>query len=296
LADEAIIFAGDTDPSHVGGSYCYLGRWAHDLNLFQSFNQEEKNQVFGRDLSQEKPHEGFDKRLENPRLENPSPGSHTKRAHGSMYRQAYPYQFSTGEKGLLFSAYSRTQIDLERALERMVGAEDGIVDNLFKFTKNVYSNYFYVPSLVELEHLDSNETKNKQDLEKTQHLPTQFDPCQISFEWCTNCGFKSIFLERKKAIERIGASLEIVENKDLPRLTSFEVEITNLKTGQKEVLWSKLTVEGGNNNYSTSFPSNAFLVEKIQTFLGIQYFEEQKQLLEEIKQQRSTIGVWDVSN
>jgi hypothetical protein len=41
------------------------------------------------------------------------------------------------------------------AINRMCGheASDGSIDNLFMFTKNAESYYFYVPSLTELENL-----------------------------------------------------------------------------------------------------------------------------------------------
>lgn len=44
---------------------------------------------------------------------------------------------------------------MDKAINRMCGheAEDGSIDNLFMFTKNAESYYFYVPSLDELENL-----------------------------------------------------------------------------------------------------------------------------------------------
>ena len=82
------------------------------------------------------------------------PRSHIQRGYGALYRQAYPY-FTTNEKGLYFLAFSSFLSQIEEALHRMAGhfAEDGSKDDIFKFTHVVATNYYYCPSVPQLNHL-----------------------------------------------------------------------------------------------------------------------------------------------
>ena len=52
-----------------------------------------------------------------------------------------------GRAGLVFVAFGRTLNAFEAQLRRMTGAEDGIVDALFKFTQPVSGAYFWCPPL-----------------------------------------------------------------------------------------------------------------------------------------------------
>ena len=49
--------------------------------------------------------------------------------------------------GLVFVAFGRSLDAFEAQLARMVGAEDGIADALFKFTRPVSGTYFWCPPL-----------------------------------------------------------------------------------------------------------------------------------------------------
>jgi putative iron-dependent peroxidase len=49
--------------------------------------------------------------------------------------------------GLVFVAFGRTPDAFEAQLKRMVGAEDGVVDALFKFTQPVTGCHFWCPPL-----------------------------------------------------------------------------------------------------------------------------------------------------
>eukprot|EP01130_Rhizamoeba_saxonica_P017023 TRINITY_DN804_c0_g1_i1.p1 TRINITY_DN804_c0_g1~~TRINITY_DN804_c0_g1_i1.p1 ORF type:complete len:448 (-),score=100.27 TRINITY_DN804_c0_g1_i1:420-1697(-) len=168
LVDEAIVFPSDEEGEHVGGSYCYYGRFVHDLVRFHQHSDEEKSEIIGRDYNHEKIHKGYDRRPENKRLdedvyrskhvrtEEAAPNRyHTGRAHGSMYRQSMPF-IEGDEQGLQFIAFARYPIEFDQALKRMAGhfQPDGSTDALLDITQSQYNNYFYIPSLEELKKLE----------------------------------------------------------------------------------------------------------------------------------------------
>jgi putative iron-dependent peroxidase len=59
-------------------------------------------------------------------------------------RRSLPWNDAT-RAGLMFVAFGRSLDAFEAQLNRMVGAEDGIVDALFRFTKPVTGAYFWCP-------------------------------------------------------------------------------------------------------------------------------------------------------
>jgi len=155
IVDEVIILPDDEkEPAHVGGSYLYTGRFVHDLKKFFKMPDEDKSHIIGRVYGKESPHKGYDTRPENPRHEGAHHAAHVFRGFGAMYRHAYPYRYEQ-EEGLFFTAYSRSLEELDSAISRMAGhfEEDGSTDNLLSISRNVTSNYYYVPSLDELNSL-----------------------------------------------------------------------------------------------------------------------------------------------
>eukprot|EP01080_Neovahlkampfia_damariscottae_P008577 gene8577-402_t len=270
IADEVVIFPdddSDDDESHTGGTYMYTGKFIHNLKKFESFGKDEKNQIIGRDYHQSKPHRGYDSRPENPHLENPSPASHTHRSYGSMYRHAMPFR-GEKEEGLYFVAVSRSLDDLDTAINRMSGHfdEKGETDNLFKFTKAETSNYYYVPSLVELRNLEKRTVIKKPEMEKEKKENDA--KIIITIEFCTNCGYKTLFLEQKKLLESISKDIKVVGNLVFPRLSAYEVKIQNGPT-----LWSKLSQKDGRNNYPHVFPKNEDLINGMKKYLRVKEIE-----------------------
>lgn len=49
--------------------------------------------------------------------------------------------------GLVFVAFGKSLDAFEAQLRRMVGAEDGVVDALFKFTRPISGSYFWCPPM-----------------------------------------------------------------------------------------------------------------------------------------------------
>eukprot|EP01125_Pyxidicula_operculata_P015187 TRINITY_DN5134_c0_g1_i1.p1 TRINITY_DN5134_c0_g1~~TRINITY_DN5134_c0_g1_i1.p1 ORF type:complete len:592 (-),score=164.93 TRINITY_DN5134_c0_g1_i1:107-1882(-) len=287
LVDETIIFPSDEEKRHVGGSYMYVGRFVHHLEKFWPMSSEEKSDIIGRNYDVIKAHKGYDSRPENPRLDQSDyldrksvkAGEalsevkpwHTHRGHGSMYRQAMPY-FQGEEEGLYFIAFSRTLDEFEATLNRMSGNfenSDGSLDNLFKISEAVTSNYYYVPSLPELLEL-----KNWKQIPANLRVPesgaivtnatssksTDDEPV-IYAEYCTNCGYKTIFNKKKKVITSLLPTVKIIENHISPRLSAFELVLPD-----KRVIWSKLAQPDGMNNYPECFPTDQQIVLKLKEY------------------------------
>jgi len=61
------------------------------------------------------------------------------------------------EVGLYFMAFSRSLREIDRALNRMLGiktTDESTVDNLLSITKAASTNYYYCPSLKQLNELN----------------------------------------------------------------------------------------------------------------------------------------------
>ena len=63
-----------------------------------------------------------------------------------MLRRSMPW--TEGQRaGLVFVAFGKSFDAFEVQLQRMIGAEDGITDALFRFTRPVTGAYFWCPPL-----------------------------------------------------------------------------------------------------------------------------------------------------
>ena len=57
-----------------------------------------------------------------------------------------PWADNTGA-GLVFVAFGKSFDAFEAQLKRMVGAEDGITDALFRFTRPISGSYYWCPPM-----------------------------------------------------------------------------------------------------------------------------------------------------
>jgi len=93
------------------------------------------------------------RRSDNKELTGAPRSAHIKRTAQESFsleafilRRSMPW--SDGEAGgLNFVAFGKSFDAFEAQLKRMVGAEDGITDALFKFTRPVSGSYFWCPSM-----------------------------------------------------------------------------------------------------------------------------------------------------
>jgi putative iron-dependent peroxidase len=275
LIDQCLVFPGDDDGNHVGGSYMYAGKFIHNLEKFHGFSNEEKSQIIGRDISKTKAHKGYDNRAENPRLDEEYYRSkdqksgiphdsrfHTHRSHGSMYRQAMPF-ISGEDQGLYFICFSRSLAEIDNSIKRMAGhfQKDGSTDAVLDITTSITNNYYYCPSIQELKNLRKNDlilTPN----EDVEIQTSNDDKLKIVAEYCTNCGYFTIYQKVKQIIESVCPDVVFIENPKNPRLASFEIS-----TEDGELLFSKLALPDGMNNYPHCFPTSAGLKTKLYKYL-----------------------------
>jgi putative iron-dependent peroxidase len=122
-----------------GSSFVAVQQWVHDLTRFDAMSVAEQDHTIGR------------RRSDNEEIDNAPASAHVKRAAQESFdpeafvlRRSMPWADETGE-GLVFVAFGASFQPFERLLTRMVGAEDGIPDALFTFTRPISGNYFWCP-------------------------------------------------------------------------------------------------------------------------------------------------------
>jgi len=122
-----------------GSSFVSVQKWEHDLKHFDALELEERNDIFGRRIS------------DNEEMESAPKFAHVKRtAQESFTPEAFVLRRSMpwvdgGKEGLVFVAFGRSFNAFEALLHRMIGAEDGIVDGLFQFTHPVSGANYWCP-------------------------------------------------------------------------------------------------------------------------------------------------------
>ena len=124
-----------------GGSFVAVQQWLHDFGRFDAMSPQEQDQAIGR------------RRSDNVELDDAPASAHVKRtAQESFEPEAFVLRrsmpWSEGQRaGLVFVAFGKSFDAFEAQLRRMIGAEDGITDALFRFTRPVTGAYFWCPPL-----------------------------------------------------------------------------------------------------------------------------------------------------
>ena len=124
-----------------GASFVAVQQWLHELPRFERMSPQQQDDAIGR------------RRSDNVELEDAPPSAHVKRTaqesfepEAFMLRRSMPW--ADGLRcGLMFVAFGKSFDAFEVQLKRMVGAEDGIVDALFGFTRPVTGAYFWCPPM-----------------------------------------------------------------------------------------------------------------------------------------------------
>ncbi len=137
---EAALVSG-RGPGADGSSFVAVQQWVHDLDLFESMPAGERDDIIGRRQS------------DNEELADAPESAHVKRTAQETFqpeafvlRRSMPWADEYAA-GLQFVAFGKTFDAFEAQLRRMIGAEDGIVDALFTFTRPVSGAYFWCPPL-----------------------------------------------------------------------------------------------------------------------------------------------------
>jgi putative iron-dependent peroxidase len=124
-----------------GSSFVAVQQWVHDFQRFDAMSSKEQDNSVGR------------RKSDNKELTGAPRSSHVKRtAQESFSPEAFVLRrsmpWSDGNAGgLNFVAFGKSFDAFEAQLKRMVGAEDGITDALFKFTRPITGSYFWCPPM-----------------------------------------------------------------------------------------------------------------------------------------------------
>ncbi|WP_374511327.1 Dyp-type peroxidase [Niveibacterium sp.] len=139
-AAAAAIVAEDV-ATLAGSSFVAVQQWLHDFKRFDAMPKSMQDRVIGRE------------RESNEELDDASECAHVKRtAQENFSPEAFVLRRSMawieGERaGLQFVAFGASFAAFEAQLKRMSGAEDGIVDGLFRFTRPLTGAYFWCPPM-----------------------------------------------------------------------------------------------------------------------------------------------------
>lgn len=139
-AYEAAVVQG-RGPGLDGSSFVAVQQWLHDFAAFEKMSPDEQDAMMGR------------RKSDNEELADAPPSAHVKRANQESFepkafvlRRSMPWA-EGGRAGLMFVAFGKSFAAFDVQLKRMVGADDGIVDALFKFTRPVSGAYFWCPPM-----------------------------------------------------------------------------------------------------------------------------------------------------
>ncbi|MBZ0169474.1 peroxidase [Candidatus Methylomirabilis lanthanidiphila] len=126
-----------------GSSFVAVQQWVHDLDHFEAKSAQEQDYTVGR------------RRSDNDEIEDAPPSAHIKRTAQESFdpaafvlRRSMPWTDDC-HAGLVFVAFGASFDAFEALLRRMVGADDGIVDALFSFTRPISGAYFWCPRMQE---------------------------------------------------------------------------------------------------------------------------------------------------
>jgi putative iron-dependent peroxidase len=93
------------------------------------------------------------RKSDNMEIDDAPPSAHVKRTAQESFepaafilRRSMPWS-DERKAGLVFVAFGKSFDAFEALLRRMVGAEDGIPDALFGFTRPVSGGYFWCPPI-----------------------------------------------------------------------------------------------------------------------------------------------------
>lgn len=141
--DDAIkaAIAEGQDAGINGSSFVAIQQWQHDLDHFLEMTEAEQDDVFGRHKSN---NEEFDEAPESAHVKRTAQESFTPEAF--MVRRSMPWAEGV-DAGLMFVAFGKSFAAFEAVLHRMIGAEDGITDALFSFTRPMTGAYFWCPPI-----------------------------------------------------------------------------------------------------------------------------------------------------
>ncbi|TRX54037.1 Dyp-type peroxidase [Thalassomonas sp. M1454] len=141
----------ESDQAFVKGSYLHIQRYRHNMSLWQSLEEKQQEDIFGRTKRDDIEYASADKPLT----------AHTKRANlkdanGNsleILRQSMPYGHMKVQ-GLFFISYCKTPDNFELMLKSMINGDGhGNFDHMLKYTQAETGAAFFAPSVDFIEAL-----------------------------------------------------------------------------------------------------------------------------------------------
>ena len=138
VADAAIEAAilNSNNVAINGSSFVAVQQWQHDLGKFDTLPGEQQDNLIGR------------RRTDNLELNDAPESAHVKRTAQESFnpkaflvRRSMPWSIKL-QAGLMFVVFGRSFDAFEAQLNRMTGADDGIEDGLFQFSRVLNSAYY----------------------------------------------------------------------------------------------------------------------------------------------------------
>ncbi len=124
-----------------GGSFVAVQQWVHNLDAFETMTTHKQDHTIGR------------RKRDNKELAHAPPSAHVKRTAQERFnpaafilRRSMPWA-DAHQAGLMFVAFGNSFDAFDALLRRMVGADDGIADALFTFTRPISGSYFWCPPM-----------------------------------------------------------------------------------------------------------------------------------------------------
>lgn len=149
LGEAAAVVAVPDDAAGAGSSVALVQVWVHDLDAFEALPVAAQEAVFGRTKADS---------VELGDDEKPA-SAHIARVvieedgeELEVFRRSTSFG-NLGEHGLVFVAFSAEQRRLAMMLDRMVGAADGVRDELTRYSTPITGAYYVVPSIEALNDL-----------------------------------------------------------------------------------------------------------------------------------------------
>jgi porphyrinogen peroxidase len=129
-----------------GSSFLAVQKWQHKWDNIAKMSPADQNQAIGRN------------KQTNAELETAPPSAHIKRTtqedftlsdgtEGFTLRRSMPWSDGRNS-GLMFAAFGKSFEAFELQLARMVGADDGITDAVFKMSKPITGSFFWCPPVL----------------------------------------------------------------------------------------------------------------------------------------------------
>jgi putative iron-dependent peroxidase len=125
-----------------GASFVAVQRWAHDFDAFDALGSTVQDASIGR------------RRSDNVELDDAPDSAHVRRTaqedfdpEAFVLRRSMPW-IEGDRAGLMFVAFGASLDAFDAQLRRMSGAEDGVVDALFRFTRPISGACYWCPPML----------------------------------------------------------------------------------------------------------------------------------------------------